>query len=235
VLPFGPVPSTHRDGKRRLPRVALAASVGVVVLGLAGYLFLRPTVPAAPDGNGTTQPSPTTATPDFAFTLTSVEPLGTNPEPSEVDAGDAADAVTAAVSRLYTEAFLDSANWGTAQYESVWSLFDEGAAEAGRADLEVLTAGSAASDRFTRIDPIAGEIAVTLLLDDTGEPSIAVASVTFEARATAVDGQVTDLISSGSYFLRSTPQGWMVFSFRVDRDDRDASAPAEASPTPETS
>lgn len=172
------------------------------------------------------------STPEFAFKLEKTLPLsvkdGSKSEPS-VEAEDVATAVTPVMNELYREAFLDPGDWKHNSYDSVWALFDESAAVQAQTDADVLTVGTAAGDSYESVMPDSGRLTVKVLLDKKDRPATAVAIVTFTAEAAGVDGQTTLVSSSGQYFLREIDGGWLVYSYKVVRDDE--IVPPSATPT----
>ncbi len=173
--------------------------------------------------------------PAFDFRVARTVPVSVAQSDTKQLAG-AAEAVSAPVTDtmtiLYTEAFLDPANWRDGSYEEVWPLFDGGSQAAAQEDGDTLTLGTTAGDRFEKVDRPRGKITVKVLLDEADEPVTAVAIVTFQALATGKDGTDTMIVSIGQYFLRETPEGWLVYSFSVSRDDQ-ASMPTSG-PSPST-
>ena len=172
------------------------------------------------------------STPEFAFKLEKTLPLsvneGSKSEPS-VAAEDVATAVVPVMNELYREAFLNPGDWKHNSYDSVWALFDESAAAQAQTDVDVLTAGTAAGDSYDSVIPDSGRLTIKVLLDKKDQPATAVAIVTFKAEAAGVDGQNTLMNSSGQYFLREIDGGWLVYSYKVVRDDE--IVPPSATPT----
>ncbi len=167
-------------------------------------------------------------TPSFAFTLTKSVPVSIKTAKVQQLAGPAAQAASAVsktMTDLYTEAFLDPSNWHAGSYDSVWSLFDGGATAAAQKSAETLTAGAGAGGSYETIEPSTGTLAVKVLLDRNDQPGTAVAIVRFAADATAKDGTVRALVSSGQFYLHPTPGGWIIYSFEVDRRDHPVAPP----------
>ncbi|MFB3738181.1 MAG: hypothetical protein ACE14W_04365 [Candidatus Velamenicoccus archaeovorus] len=148
-----------------------------------------------------------------------------------------AAAVTRTMDALYTEAFLDPANWREGTYDDVWPLFEEGAGSSAQQQEQTLTLGTSAGDAFATVGKPKGKVAVKVLMNDQDRPLTAVAIVTFEALGTGTDGTLTTIVSKGQYFLRPASDGWLVYSFSVSRHDVEtvpapgpsASASAESS------
>jgi hypothetical protein len=197
-------------------------AVGLVaVLGVGGYLLLGgdvPGVPAGPEG-----PS------GFGFDLGNVHasPI-TNTPPSQLreTAREAGTGIKDTMDELYFRAFVDADSWG--DYEAVFELFDGATAARAEADVEVLTLGAAANERFERLRTPGGTLTIAVLTDAKDAPVTAVAEVRFQANAEGSDGTATEISSVGAFFLREVDGAWRIFAYRVDRDDRAVEA---ASPT----
>jgi hypothetical protein len=191
------------------------------VLGVGGYLLLGgdvPGVPGEPDGpNG------------FGFDLGNVQasPITDTP-PSQLleTARRAATGVKDTMDELYFRAFVDPGSWG--DYGAAFELFDGETAARAEADVEVLTLGPTANERFERLRAPGGTLTIAVLTDAKDAPVTAVAEVRFLANAERTDGTATEISSIGAYFLREVDGAWRIFAYRVDRDDRAVEA---ASPT----
>jgi len=195
--------------------IVAAALVG---LGLVVFLVLR-------DGGGGTGilDGEDDTIPAFDFQVVKTVPISVTAADAKRLAGIAeavAGPVTDTMTLLYTEAFLDPANWRDGSYEEVWPLFDGGSQAAAQQEGDTLTLGTTAGDRFEKVDLPKGKLTVKVLLDEADEPATAVAIVTFQAVATGSDGTDTLIVSTGQYFLIETSEGWLVYSFSVSRDDQ---------------
>ena len=188
-----------------------------------------PPTRAAPDGGETTASdgdvaSPTT--PSFRFRDTSRELVRTSPKPvgrrhrqAAVAAVHTAEDV---LTDLYTEGFLDPANWGEGRYADAFRGFARGARARAETRPGSLTAGPRAGDRYERIEPKSGRIATRILLDREGAPVLLVSVVRFSAIATGSDEVI--LRSSGQFLFERVGGAWRIVSFDVTRDDREREA-----------
>ena len=122
------------------------------------------------------------------------------------------------LTELYTEGFLDPANWEEGSYADAFGGFARGARDQAETHPGLLTAGPGAGDRYERIEPRSGRIATRILLDRQGSPVLLVSVVRFSALATGSDEVV--LRSAGQYLFERVGSAWRIVSFDVTRDDR---------------
>jgi hypothetical protein len=191
----------------------------LVALGVVLFLLFR----GGGSGGGIIG-GPDNTIPAFDFRLTKAVPiLVTNHKPTKFDATaqDVAGQVGDTMTSLYTEAFLDPANWRGGSYDEVWPLFEDGSQAAAQQAGTTLTLGPSAGDRFDTVDQPLGTLSVKVLLDRTNKPATAVAIVKFKALATAKVGAPILVVSTGQYFLRQASDGWLVYAFSVSRDDHE--------------
>lgn len=191
--------------------------VALVVLGVLAFLLL-----GGGNGGGILRGGgPDDTIPAFEFATGKTTAVSVTDEKKEVpgSARSAATDVTSTLDELYTEGFLDPANWRDGSYDEVWPLFADDAQGTAQQDSGTLTFGTGGS-ALTRIGEPKGRIEVKVLLDDKDRVATAVAVVRFSAVGTRKDGRLTIIRSSGQYFLRPEGDGWRVYSFSVDRDDQ---------------
>jgi hypothetical protein len=220
-------PPTEASRVDRTPRRGPAfgiIAVAVVVL-IAGGVFLAtrgkgPLVGLVPG----TSKGPALITPDFRFRGAKATAIPTTPSQSakklRKPAEQAAVETTGVIHELYTDAFLDPANWQSGTYDSAYAVFSPTAATQARASADVLTAGPRAGDTFSDIQPGKATIQSRVLMDGEGNPSTVVAQVTFTAHGTSTDGPGTLFVSSGSFFLRQVNGAWKIVAFEVRRGDK---------------
>jgi hypothetical protein len=203
----------------------------VLLLVIGGLVLLSrddtPPTRGAPDGEETTAndgDSPTT--PSFLFRDTSRELVRTSPKPvgrrhrqAAVAAAHTAEDV---ITDLYTEGFLDPANWEGGRYADAFRGFSRGARARAETHPGPLTAGPRAGDRYERIEPKSGRIATRILLDREGAPVLLVSVVRFSALATGSDEVI--LRSSGQFLFERVGGAWKIVSFDVTRNDREREA-----------
>jgi len=214
------VEGRHRPTpQRRFPPAVWIVPTALVALGVVLFLLFR-----GGGGGGGILDGGDDTIPAFDFRLTRALPiLVTDKKPTqfEATAEDVAGQVSDTMTTLYTEAFLDPANWRDGSYDEVWPLFEDGSQAAAEQDGATLTLGPSAGDRFDKVDQPLGRLSVKVLLDRTNQPATAVAIVTFKALGTAKDGTHILVVSTGQYFLRPLSDGWQVYSFSVSRDDHE--------------
>jgi hypothetical protein len=217
----------------RVATIAIAAVV--VVAAVVGGILLfggdgSTTTTGGPSGGGTTV-DPTT--PELTFKVTKAVAIPVTPaqKPKTLAgaAADAADGAITAIDAIYTEGFLDPSSWQGGDYGDAWSQFTDDAATKAEADADVLTAGAAAGDAYTTIEPVKATLRPRVLVDDKGKPVSVVAVVFFSARGTHADGSSTLVKSTGQFFLRPDGSDWRVVAFDVHRADAEQEATASPS------
>jgi hypothetical protein len=124
--------------------------------------------------------------------------------------------------RMYRLAFLVPADWQHDRYGPAFQLFAGTARSTARAHPTLLTLGPDAGKRFSRVASASGTLKIRVLLDRGGHPFTAVATADFRARAVRTAGGATLVHSLGSYFLRPSKHGWLIFGFQVRRKDHPA-------------
>ena len=216
--------------KRRLPLALLLVPVALVGLGVALFLIL------GGDGAGIIGrgDNDSDVVPEFDFTVGRAKAVATAPEADaealETEAGNIGQEITPVLDDLYTNAFLDPANWREGDYEEVLAVFSEGAALTAQQSVEVLTLGATAGDVYERVTPEKGSLGFTVLFDPAGSPNTAVARVRFSALGERSDGTFTLIVSKGELFLRDI-DGWRITAFDVTRQDREAQPPPSPAPS----
>ena len=203
---------------------ALVAAIFVFTGGGDGPLGI-------PLGNDTPE------TPEFAFkvqkgpVITTAE--GADQQKAVAAAEPAAKAVTAALDTLYTEAFLDPANWQEGSYEDALVLFSTGARAEAQRQLELLTAGTEVSGLET-IRPMASTVKTEVLVDPKNVPASVIGIVKFQA--SGVEGSQRFVFNSkGQYTLQKIDGDWTIVSFSVSRADKEGTAGSATPSSPEAS
>ncbi len=189
--------------------------VVLVVVGVAGYLLFG-------RGGGGILHHDDEKIPAFTFEQRKVEAESVTAAHPKTPAGatTVAKEVTSTLHTLYTEAFLDPANWRDGSYDEVWPVFTDDSQPAAQQDATTLTVGTGGGDTFSKIAQPKGDVEVRVLLDDKNQVATAVAVVEFEAVGTRNDGKLTRFDSAGQYFLRRTGDGWRIYAFDVHRNDK---------------
>jgi hypothetical protein len=217
---------------RRGPRAGIAVAVVAVLVAGGIFFATRGKGPLAGVIPGTSK-SPALVTPDFHFRGAKTVAIPTvasqSPKKLKEPAQQAALQTTSVIHDLYTEAFLDPANWQGGTYDSAYAVFSSSAASQAESSADVLTAGPRAGDAFSDIQPGKAKIQSQVLMDARGNPSTVVATVTFTARGTQTDGPTTLFVSSGSFFLRRVDGDWKIVAFQVRRGDKVEKTPVTPS------
>ena len=173
--------------------------------------------------------SPSVAAPDtpaFRFTKVTRDLIRTSPgrikSRQRREIVRAATAAREVVADLYTEGFLDPANWEHGLYAEAFRGFAGGARKRATERAALLTAGPRAGDRYERILPVSGHLATRILVDRLGHPSLLVSVVRFSAAA--FGPEPVTFRSTGQFFFESVRGSWKIVSFHIRRND----APREA-------
>lgn len=207
------------------PRIAIGVAA-VAIVAVAAFLFLG-------GDDGTLLPGGDDGPSEFSFDLRKVRavPVGDRSAAQLQDEADqAAEAVKATMDRLYVAAFVDEDAWGS--YDDAFALFQGPAVDGAREDVDALTLGATAADDYEGVADPAGTLEVTVLTNERDAAVTAIALVRFHADAELSAGGSSRVTSEGSFFLRPTDDGWLIFGYRVDRE---AEAAASPSPTGEAS
>jgi hypothetical protein len=210
--------------------VAVLVLIGLVVGGIVLFGGDGNSTTTGPSGSGTPiDPE----TPDLTFKVAKAVaiPVAAGQKPKKL-AGAAADAAEGAVTVLdsvYTEAFLDPSSWDGGDYADAWTQFTDDAAAKAESEADVLTAGTAAGDAYTTIEPAKAAVRPRVLMDPDGKAVSVVAIVYFSAHGVHEDGSYTLFKSTGQFFLSRDGSDWTVTAFDVHRADSEKEA--EASPT----
>lgn len=190
-----------------------------------GGSFLAGVIP----GIGESRPP----TPEFRFDIAKVKANTTTETRSKKvlpAAKDAAEGVRTSLDVVYFDGFVDPDHWDGGDYDDVWDVFDDGAREQAKNDVQALTLGDDAGDVYDFVQPDKGVVAVNVLTGPNDEPSQVLAKAFFSATAEHDDGSYTKITSSGTFFLRQVDGEWRIYSYDVDRTEKQTEAP-----TPSTS
>jgi hypothetical protein len=209
----------------RLRRRILPLGVGLLAVLVIGAiaLLLRDdarvkTPPRVTPSQGELTPP---GVPAFRFTKSTKELVRTSPgrinKRHQEASARAATTVRSILTDLYTEAFLDPANWEQGRYDTAFRDFAGGARKQAEAHPDLLTAGTRAGDRYDWILPGSGRIATRILLDRTGDPTLLVSLVRF--KAAALGAEPFTLRSNGQFFFERIGGSWKIVSFHVTRTD----------------
>jgi hypothetical protein len=209
---------------RRTPLFIIGGIAAVAALVAAIFVFT-----GGGDGPlGISMGNDTPETPEFTFKVhkgpvtTTAE--GADQQKAVAAAAPAAKAVTATLDTLYTEAFLDPANWQEGSYEDALVLFSPDARAEAEQQLELLTAGTEVSGLET-IQPMPSTVKTEVLVDPKNVPASVIGIVKFQA--SGVEGSDRFVFSSkGQYTLEKIDGDWTIVSFSVSRADKERSTGA---------
>jgi len=170
-------------------------------------------------------------TPEFAFEVRKVVPETTSATKAKelIDpARKVADQVKAVLDTLYVQGFVEPDAWG--DFGAIEQTFDDDARAQAETDLDALTLGAAGAETYSFLQPERGVLVVDVLTDEGDAPVQALAFASFTGLAEGPDGAFTQIQSKASFFLHKVDGEWRIYSYRVDRKDRPAEAPATSTP-----
>jgi hypothetical protein len=219
----------RRNGarKRRLPLALIVVPVVLVGLGVALILIVSGGGGGGILGgdNGDEEAPPF----DFRVGRVTVERTVADADVAalESQAQAVVEEITPVIDELFTDAYLDPANWRAGDYDEVFELFTNGAGATARTGVETVTLGASAGDVFEDVTPRRGGVDYTVLFDRENEPHTVVARVRFYATGERKDGTYLAIVSAGQLFLRDL-DGWKVIGFDLRRNDNEAPPPTPA-------
>jgi hypothetical protein len=211
----------------RSRRTILIGGGLIVLLVIVAVVLLTANDEAPVRGSGAppTAETPTDGevaeTPEFAFTDDSRKMIRTGSgrvkRRQRMSSERAARAARTVLDDLYIEGFLDPANWEQGSYADAFRGFAGGARDQAETQVDLLTAGEGAGDRYERILPVSGRLDTRILLDRSGNPSLILGVVRFSAAADGSDPAT--LRSRGQFFFERVGGSWKIVSFHVTRAD----------------
>ena len=202
----------------------IGAGVAVLALLIVAGVFLL-------GGGVSPGPGPDEGPTAFSFDLKRVKAAPvTDRTPTDLqgEADTAADAVKATMDRFYFDAYVDPEAWGA--YDAAFALLQDPAATTAESDSNVLTLGATAAEDYEALEGPSGTLNVVVLTNEEDAAVSAIARVVFHADARLSAGGATRITSTGSYFLRPGDEGWSIFGYSVDRNEKEA--PSSPSPSP---
>ena len=213
--------------RRRTLWLRVLGAVGVVALAVVAVVLLLG------GGGGSLLPGGDEGPSGFEFELATAKASPTTdstPADLQSEADAAAAAVKSTMDHYYFSAFVDRDAWG--DYTDAYALLDDAAAAKAETDADVVTLGTTASDRYGSIADPRGTLHVLVLTNEHDHAVSAIARVTFRLDAELTDGGANQVTSTGSFFLRPGEDGWVIYAYRVDRNERPAPSPSPTgSPT----
>jgi hypothetical protein len=220
----------RRNGnrKRRLPLAVLLAPVVLVAAGVVLFLVV-----SGGNGGGLIGGNEgDEAAPPFDFRVGRVRvervvaDADTDALQTEAETL-VTEEITPVIDELWTDGFLDPANWRQGDYEELYTFFEGDAAATAQSSVDVLTLGAAAGEQYEHVTPDRGGITYTVLFDRDNNPDTVTASVRFRATAELTNGTFVAIVSAGQLFLQES-DGWKVIAFDVSRNDRETTPPTPA-------
>jgi hypothetical protein len=215
----------RRNGKRKR-RIPLALLIIPVVLVAAGVALIL--IVSGGGGGGIIGGGDDEQAAPFDFRVGRVKVERTvaeaDVEQLETEAVAVTEQITPVLDELFTDAFLDPANWREGDYEEMLGLFTDDAAAAALNSVDVLTLGASAGDEYERVTPDRGGIDYTVLFDRDNNPDTVTARVRFYAMGELKDGTFVAIVSAGQLFLQDR-DGWKVIAFDVRRNDHETTPP----------
>ena len=214
--------------KRRAPLALLIVPIVLVAVGVGALLLLS-------GGDVPIIGGEDEAAPPFDFIVKPATAVATVTEPDETalsaSADEVAQEITPTIDHLFTDAYLDPANWRHGDYEEVFAAFAPDAAPTAEQSVETLTLGATAGDVFQTVEPGKSKLTYQVLFDPDGAPETAVVTVIFRATGERKDGTYLAIVSEAEFFLRQI-DGWKITAFDVTRDDHETQPPSpSASPS----
>ncbi len=197
------------------------ALVLLLAVGVAVLLTRNDDAPVRAVHPGADEVTEVAEIPAFEFTKVTREVIRTFPgrlKRAQREASErAAVAARTILHDLYTEGFLDPANWEEAAYGDAFEGFASAAKKRAETRLGLLTAGARAGDRYEQILPVSGRIDTRILLDRSGRPTLVLSEVSFFAAASGPEPAT--LRSRGQFFFERVNGAWKIVSFHVTRTD----------------
>jgi hypothetical protein len=231
-----PVRANRSSRKKKTPAALIAIPL-VLVLGAVGLFFFLSGDGGADipfiDGD-----DPTDDVPAFEFKIRKARAVA-SADGADVDAltqqaAELGAELTPMLDEMFTNAFLDPANWQDGDYAEVWERFDDAARPTAEAAVETLTLGATAGDVYDDVASDKGSLEFDVLFDQEGSPTSVVVKFRFYALGTRADGTYTSIVSHGQLFLDAA-SAWQITAFTVKRDDKATESPAPPTPGPSVS
>jgi hypothetical protein len=169
--------------------------------------------------------------PEFEFKLSKIDVEPTAGEADSAALEEAAEGVAIEIvpilDELYTNGYLDPANWREGDYEEIFGLFSDAAAGPAREGIETLTLGAGAGDVYDRVTPRKGGLQFKVLFDPEEAPDTVAVRIRFFALGERKDGEFISIFSGGQMTLRDL-EGWKIVAFDMRRNDKVTVPPAPA-------
>jgi hypothetical protein len=219
--PSGP-PTVNRSVLRLVLAVAALGAIGVGVVLFANGHAPRSevrspvTFPSAPS----TLPGP----PAFTFASVRVQGVPVIPGVSVAAARTVATGIQRTLGEFYQRAFLDERAWSGLPDATMWNAFAPAIRAGAEAAAASLTLGRPAKpiDGLTATD---SSLSIRVLLDPRGQPTAAIASVTFDALGTFSDGETFVAANVAQFLFEPGSPSWPIYGYPGARTQITAPGP----------
>jgi hypothetical protein len=232
ATPAAPARSQKAQQRSKVARTRLLIVGGIVVAVVAVVAFLATRggddggIIGGIIGDGDDRPVP-----EVTLKVKSAKPEPTTSEADnqaqQTSATEGGEAIAETLSTMLRAAYVDPDSWDDPG--AIDDAFTDAAADRLEADIAVMTLGADAGDTYEFVDPQKATVTVQVLTGSKGEAIRGSAAVSFQALAEHDDGTYTKLVITGSYVLVPDGDTWRIESYRVDRADKPAQAPASPS------
>jgi hypothetical protein len=223
-------PSGALDARRSVLRLILAV-VAMGAIGVGAVLFTNGHAPRSEVKSPTT--FPTTAStlpgpPAFTFASVRVQGVPVIPGISVAAARTVATGIQDTLGEFYQRAFLDQRAWSGLPDATMWDAFAPAIRARAGAAAASLTLGQSPKpiDSLKATD---SSLFIRVLLDPRGQPTAAIAAVTFDALGTFSDGETFQIANVAHFLFEPGSPSWPIYGYPGARTE--ISAPGQT-PSP---
>ncbi len=207
-------------------RLVVGIIVALVVIGGLWFLFGRGK--DSPLGSIIGQSTPPVPTFHFTTVVPKYEPLQAQLSKSKLQkaAKHVAPAVDKATAEFLQSGYVNPDGWGDSG--SVDGYFTDDAKQQVDANIDTLTLGKDAQDKFDTFTPSkkGNTVKVTALIDGNYNVTRAAAEFTFKGTAANSDGTSSKVTVTGTLFFVPDGSDWKIESFHINRVEQPHKAPS---------